>query len=655
MAKRRMTIDDLWKLRVIGGVSVSPDGERIVFAMKRTDFRANKTYSSLYVVGVKGGRVRRLTRGNHMDVAPKWSADGTHVGFISGRDKARCLWLLPMDGGDPVRLTDRDGDVSVAYVYRPKNERQKLERDGKTDEIARGPQYKHITRLWHKTDGAGFWNGKYAHIYRVGIHGGASKQLTDGAFDDGSPQYSPDGKWLAFLSNRLPNADIEVTNQDIHVLPAGGGRVRKVTPKTGPIVGYSWGPDSKRFAFLGYVGPGRDFIHHHVGAWTVDLTGKRTLCLSGAIDNNCFNVTVGDIAEVTFDGDPPIWSADGSTLHIAVTEQGACRLYTLPTDGRPPRVRVGGDVVIILAQRTAVSGPVAIVIGDALNPGDIHVIVPEDEASVPKRVTNVNRGPLSTVSLSTPEPLHCKRGRHTVHGWVLKPPGFRKGRKYPLILQIHGGPHAQYGHLFYHELQWLAANGYVVVYTNPRGSFGYGLEYCRALYKKWGEPDYPDLMACVDQVIRRGYVDRKRLYVTGGSYGGFMTNWIIGHTDRFRAAVTQRCVSSMDSLAGASDFAWELACAFGGMPWEDPARYRKYSPLTYLPRATTPLLILHSESDLRCPIDQSEQVFTMLKYLGRDVEFVRFEGESHGLSRGGRPRNRAERLRRILDWFERHK
>lgn len=664
MAKRKIEIGDLFKLRVIGGVAMSPDGGRIAFAMKRTDFKANKTYSSIYLVPAKGGRVRRLTRGNHMDTAPQWSPDGTSVGFISDREKADGLYILPMEGGEPVRLTDRDGDVAaycfspdgrnIAFVYRKKSERQLLERDGKTDEIARGPQFKHITRLWHKTDGVGFWNGHYAHLYRVSAGGGAARQLTDGDFDDHSPRYSPDGKHLAFLSNRLPDADVESQNRDIHVIPAAGGRVKRMTKKPGPIVGYSWAPDGRSFAYLGCHARGRDYIHHNVGLWTVALSGGSTRCLTQSIDNHCYNLTIGDVSEITFQGEPPVFSADGSTIYISVSEHGACRMYAVPT-GRPaPRLRVGGDIVVSSVQRTAPAGPAAMVICDALNPGDLYVCTPEKE-DAPKRVTNVNRGLLNGLRLSKPEPIRCRRRGTTVHGWVLKPPRFKRGKKVPLILEIHGGPQAQYGHVFFHELQWLAAQGYAVLYTNPRGSVGYGLEHCRALHKRWGDVDHPELMACVDQILRTGTVDRKKLFVTGGSYGGFMTNWIIGHTDRFRAAVTQRCVSSMESLAGASDFGWELASALDAMPWENPARYRKQSPLTYLHKAKTPLLILHSENDLRCPIDQSDQVFTTLKFLGRSVEYVRFEGESHGLSRGGRPQNRAERLRRILDWFERHR
>ena len=463
VAKRRITIEDLFRLRVIGDIAMSPDGARVAFSMKRQDFKANKTYSNLYVVPVRGGRVRPLTHGKHMDTQPKWSPDGECIGFMSNRDKASCVWLLPMTGGEAVRLTDRDGDASdfafspdgkyVAYAYRPKNEREKLERDGKKDEIARGPQYKHIKRLWHKLDGEGFWNGNYKHIYRVRASGGGSEQLTNGDYDDDKPRYSPKGKHLAFLSNRTPNPDLELMNQDIYVMPASGGRIRKVTPKLGSIEGYSWAPDSKRFAYLGYLGKSRDHVHHVTGVWTVELTGRGTRCLTKSIDNNCVNWTIADVSEITFDGEPPIWSADGSRIYFVVSEYGACRLYEAPLGRGSPRIRVGGDLVVNSIRRTAPSGPMALVICDALNPGDIHVWDPDEDDAEPRRITQVNRGVLGGLLLSRPEAFACHRGRHTVHGWVLKPPGFKKGRKYPMVLEIHGGPQAQYGHLFFHEMQ----------------------------------------------------------------------------------------------------------------------------------------------------------------------------------------------------------
>jgi dipeptidyl aminopeptidase/acylaminoacyl peptidase len=240
-------------------------------------------------------------------------------------------------------------------------------------------------------------------------------------------------------------------------------------------------------------------------------------------------------------------------------------------------------------------------------------------------------------------------------GWILKPYDFDASKKYPLIVEIHGGPQTQYGYGFFHEMQLLVAQGYVVLYTNPRGSCGYGYEFALAVRGAWGEKDSIDIMNGVDELVKRGYIDEQRIGVTGGSYGGFMTNWLIGHYDRFKVAITDRCVSNMATIFGASDVGWDIADDnLDTTPWEALDKYMHMSPIHYVANIHTPLLILHSEQDLRCNIEQAEQLFTALKYMGRDVLFVRFEGQSHGLSRGGHPKLRLERLRHIMSWFEKY-
>jgi dipeptidyl aminopeptidase/acylaminoacyl peptidase len=240
-------------------------------------------------------------------------------------------------------------------------------------------------------------------------------------------------------------------------------------------------------------------------------------------------------------------------------------------------------------------------------------------------------------------------------GWILKPHDFDASRKYPLIVEIHGGPNTEYGYGFFHEMQLLAAAGNVVLYTNPRGSTGYGRDFALAVRGAWGIKDSLDILAGVDAVVQQGYIDEQRLGVTGGSYGGFMTNWLIGHHDRFKAAVTDRSVADRSSFFGTSDVGWDFADDdMETTPWEDPELYRRMSPLAYVKNMHTPLLIIHSEQDLRCNIEQAEQLFASLKYMGREVLFVRFEGQSHGLSRGGHPKLRKERLKHILSWFEKY-
>ncbi|MFQ5413088.1 MAG: S9 family peptidase [Phycisphaerae bacterium] len=667
MAKRRrkLTIEDLGRLRVINQAAMSPDGDRIAVSIKRCDLKKNKNLSSLYLTNARGGRLRRLTTGDHNDTHPKWSPDGTTIAFMSDRDRASCIWLLPMDGGEPVRLTDRDHDVAefnfspdgrhIVFTAREKNERDKLRRDEKKKELETTPDFIHIRRLNHKLDGAGFWNGHYVHVYSIRTSGGKAVQLTRGDYDHTSPQFSPDGRRIAFLSNRMPDPDREhFENADIYTMTTTGGGLKKVTPKEGVIVNYSWSPDGGTFAYIGHEGKTGETALYNAHVWTIPARGGRPQNLTSDIDNHCFNITISDIAEITFSADPPVWSADGGVIYFVVSERGAANLYHVAAGGGRATPTLVGDHVVMAMSRAAKRNRAAVVIGTPTNPADVFAIDLDRAPDRPKQVTHVNRAVLAGIKLSDPEPLACRRGGHTVHGWVIKPPEFRNGKKYPLVLEIHGGPYCQYGHAMFHEMQWLAARGYVVVFTNPRGSVGYGLKHLTALHHRWGVPDTPDVLACVDQVVRGGYVDKKRLYITGGSYGGFMTNWVTARDHRFKAGVTQRCVANMDSMLG-SDFGWFIAHEVGCMPWDDPKRTRAASPIAYAKDIKTPLLIIHSEQDLRCPIGQGEELFATLKCLGKEVEFVRFAGESHGLSRGGRPQNRAERLRRILDWFERHR
>jgi dipeptidyl aminopeptidase/acylaminoacyl peptidase len=244
-----------------------------------------------------------------------------------------------------------------------------------------------------------------------------------------------------------------------------------------------------------------------------------------------------------------------------------------------------------------------------------------------------------------------------LQGWLLKPPAFDDagGVKYPLILQIHGGPHAMYGHAPFHEMQLMAARGYVVLFTNPRGSAGYGEEFATCTRGRWGEADLPDILGALDAVLALGFVDRERVGVTGGSYGGYLTNWAVGHSDRFKAAVTQRCVSNFHSMYGTSDIGFDFGeYEFGGTPWADAEKLLRHSPISYVERVNTPLLIIHNEGDLRCPIEQAEQLFVALERLGKEVGFVRIPEEDHNLSRSGKPSRRLARLHHLLGWFDAH-
>jgi acylaminoacyl-peptidase len=274
-----------------------------------------------------------------------------------------------------------------------------------------------------------------------------------------------------------------------------------------------------------------------------------------------------------------------------------------------------------------------------------------------RAITSLNAALLGARYVAEPERVQfAGADGWVIEGWLLRPRGFEPGKQWPLVLEIHGGPHGAYGHSFFHEFQVLAGRGYAVLYTNPRGSHAYGDTFVRACVGDWGGKDYLDLMAGVDHALGLGWVDRDRLYVTGGSYGGFMTNWIVGHTDRFKAAVTQRSISNNVSAFGTSDIGWHFWRYEMGdaTPWRDEHKLLERSPLTYVENVTTPLLILHAEKDLRCPIEQAEQFFVALKLLGKEAVFVRYQDDTHELTRGGKPKNRIDHARRVADWFDAH-
>lgn len=666
MAKRKrpVSIEDLFQLRAVGRVAISPDGERIVFEVKRADPHENKNFTQLQVVPTDGSAAPRplTSEAKHSDTLPRWSPDGSRVAFISNRDKAACLYVMSMDGGEAQRVTSPDGNVHdfcwspdgkrLAFAWQALNEREKLERDGKHDEVRRKPQYKHYTRLHHKLDGVGWWNGNYTHIWVVGAGGGRARQLSEGDFDDREPRWSPDGRWIAFISNRMADTDLNYDQGQIYLVAPAGGRIRAVKKTAGNTQAISWAPDSRSIAFIGDPGRTGHSWKYNRHVWLQRVSGGAPRNLTPDIDNSCVNETLGDVATAGFTALPPIWSPDGQSFLYSVSEQGATRLYRRALGTRRSELIVGGEINVMYADASADGGRLALTIGTNTNPGDIFSL--DGVMSAPRQLSTVNRDALAPLYVGASEPLALRSGNVTVHGWVIKPPGFNPRRRYPTILQIHGGPHAQYGHCFFHEKQCMVGRGYVVVYVNPRGSTGYGLKHSNAIHADWGNRDYQDLMKVADWIFAQPFVDRRRVGVTGGSYGGYMTNWIVGHTNRFAAAVTQRSVVSFESMSGTSDYGHDFVEETGGTPWENVAALRRQSPLTYVKNIRTPLLIEHEEEDLRCPIEQAEQLFTALRALKRTVELVRFEGESHSLCRTGRPQNRGERLRRIIGWFDKY-
>ncbi len=659
--KRKITGEDLYKLRLPGAVAISPCEKYIAFTVERMDKKEKKYFSNIFVHDITMGKTMPFTHGNHYDQTPVWSPDGMRLAFISTRDKKTGIYIMPSRGGSEKQLLEIDGAINnlqwsadnrhLVFALRY-NDSHFIEDE---KEKKKPPVYRHITRLFYRLDGLGYLPHDRTQIYTLDIESVALRKITKGKRDNINPHLSPDGKWIVYVSNRRPDEALEIDNTDLFIIPFKGGREHKIHTPPGPVNLPRFSPDSKYIAYLGSDNPDEStgVINMHV--WLVGINNSpRARDLMPGYDRCANDQTLGDMGEGH--GAKLGWSADGRRIYFMSSDTGVTNLFYIPRKGgKPTRVFKGKCHVkdFSLNGRTTT---IAFIYSDLTCPGEV-MTCPADHGGEKKAVTHtrLNGFLQKEITLSRTREVWFKSFDGTeIQGWLVYPPGFKVGRRYPSILEIHGGPQAQYGFTFFHEMQYLAAQGYVVFYTNPRGGQGRGETWAKAIVADWGGLDYKDCMAAAAYLEKQKFINPRRMGVTGGSYGGYMTNWIIGHTDRFKAAVTQRSVVNLSSFLGSSDVGFDFIKEFKGWPWTRPELYEKCSPITYYKNVKTPVLIIHSEQDLRCNIEQAEEMFLMLKVLKKKVEMVRFPEESHGLSRHGRPDRRIARLTWIARWFNRY-
>jgi dipeptidyl aminopeptidase/acylaminoacyl peptidase len=662
--KRHIIAEDLYRFQLIYDCQISPDGRQVVFNLRRVDKKSQKEYVNLWLVPVDGGGARQFTYGDQVDRQPRWSPDGHQIAFISNRgdEKQPQIYVIPIDGGEARPLTKLKGEIG-SFQWSPdgqrlvcafrKKDKAALEREEDEQKKELGVVDRHITRLMYKADAYGFLPQERSHIWTINARTGRAKQLTEGdIYDEFDPGWSPDGKSIVFVSNRTQDPDRTWDKDDLFVMRAVGGEMRRLETRPGPKSQPCFSPDGRRIAY--YQHAPRQALWQNSNLWVVPADGSdQAQDLTGQFDFHVRQDTINDIDK--FQMMSPTWSPDSQQLYYQVSHHGDTLLQSVAVDGSNLPEVIGGPGVVGNFNLDQSGSKLAYLHGTMATLGQVWLRDLSTGGS--RKLTHFNENLLRAIDLGHVEEVWFKGpANNDLQGWIIKPPGFDKKQKYPSILEIHGGPMAQYGHFLMHEFYYLAAQGYVVYFCNPRGGSGYGEAHTKAIYNDWGNADYADLMAWVDLVQQKTYIDPKRMGVTGGSYGGFMTNWIIGHTDRFKAAVTQRSVTNFISMAGSSDLGhvWDALFGTEAQLWEDVDNYWRQSPLKYVGNVKTPTLVIHSEQDLRCDIEQGEQLFVALKKLGVETEMVRFPGEPHGLSRQGRTDRRIIRLNHILRWFDRY-
>ena len=641
-----MRPEDVYALTGVSDPRLRPGSNDVAYVVWSIDKDENEYRQSIWLAKTDGSEPpRRFTTGKN-DAQPRWSPDGGRLAFVSkrGDEKShRQLYVMPAGGGEPQCLTDLKDDAGEP-VWSPDgtqlvfSARVPDEAYDEEDDKKRAPR--RFKRLQFKLDSVGWTGDRRRHLYVVPADGSAeAKQITDGDYEDSQPTWTPDGKSIAFNSARGDDWDIEV-KADIYLVPAEGGEPTRLTPGDSSHHSPSYSPDGKLLALK--WDPGEfDFPRHSQIAVVDAATGENRRILTASLDRQCDPYP--ELRE-------PIW--DGGSIVFALEDGGNVHIYRVSPDGGEPELVLGGDIV--LSGYDARDGVIARTGTTAPQLSELYV--------GEEQLTEVGREFAAGRELVTPERFTAVSADGSeVDAWIARPAGFEEGQRYPVLLNIHGGPFTQYGNGFFDETQVYAGGGYAVVYSNPRGSSGYTEEWGRAIMGPgelgpgWGSVDYQDLMAVVDEAVKRfDFCDPERMGVLGGSYGGYMTSWIVSHNNRFKAACSERAVNNLVSMYGSSDIGWVFKGYHGEFVHDAVDRYLGFSPWTYAKEIETPLLILHSEQDLRCNIEQAEQLFTTLRLLKKEVELVRFPAESHELTRSGNPVHRVQRFELVLEWFDRY-
>jgi acylaminoacyl-peptidase len=651
---------DLFDLRLATDPQIAPDGKRIVYVLQFSDIMKDKRHSNLWIVSTDGSDHRPLTTGYFNDTSPRWSPDGSQLVYVSNRDGSPQIYRRWLDTGQTARLTNLpsapaglawspDGKWIAFTAHVAEKPRHIIEMPKAPEGAKWAAPAKVIDQLPYRFNGAGYRKPGYTHLFVVPADGGAPRQISHGKFEHGGsfafaspPVWTPDGKHILLSANRHADHDRDPLNTEVYDFAVADDTVKALTSRHGPDGDPAISPDGKRIVYVGFDDKYQGYQVRKLYVMNRDGTGARLL--SGSFDRDVLS---------------PRWSPDGQGIYFLAAEHGNTGFYFLTLDGSLRKLarNIGSSTSaygINAAFSVARDGTFAVTTTRPDLPGDIAVGQSRKEGT--KVITAVNQGLLSARALGPVEEIwyESPKDHRKIQGWLVKPPGFDPAKKYPLILEIHGGPFANYGDRFDLQMQFMAARGYVVLYTNPRGSTSYGAEFGNLIHHAYPGDDFHDLNAGVDAVLAKGYIDPEQLFVTGGSGGGVLTCWVIGHTPRFRAAVTVYPVINWYSFVLTADIGgWIHKYWFPGLPWDHVEHYEKRSLLSVVKNVKTPTMVLTGEIDYRTPMSDSEQYYQALKLLGVETVLVRVPDEPHGIA--VRPSHQLSRILHVIGWFDRHR
>jgi dipeptidyl aminopeptidase/acylaminoacyl peptidase len=655
---RGITPEDYFSFEFISDPQISPDGKLVAYVLTKIDRAQNRRNSSIWMAATDGGRAPwQFTTAPQTSNSPRWSPDGKSLAFLSSRPAEATpaassgpapagsseppraqVYLLSMNGGEARRITNLKNGVSV-FRWSPDGARLVIvSRNGPGDNRTENKDrsdVRHYKNSSYKFNDTGWFDDRRTHLWVVEVKAGSAKQITEGDdWNDSDPQWSPDGTRLAFVSNRTGKEYEDNRNSDVWVISAEGGKLTRISDHDEADSQPRWSPDGKWIAFTGEIHD-RD----HPKIYLAPSTGGAPSVLAASgLD------LIPNAVE---------WSDDGKSIYFETGVKGEAQLFRVDLAAKSVAQVTTGPRAVRSVDFNFGTRTIAYLANDFKHLDNLYVAVLDGQNE--RKLTSLNEALWKQIQFADVERFTYKSADDwDVDGFFVKPIGWQAGKKYPLILSIHGGPAGQYGVDWYHEFQVYAAKGYAVLFTNPRGSTGYGQKFERGIVGEWGGKDYLDVMNGLDAALKKyPWIDQNRMGVTGGSYGGYLTNWILGHTDRFKAAVTLRSLSNFISDDGTRDGAYGHTPDFGGDIFQKYELYWDRSPLKYAHNVKTPTLILHSDNDLRVPIEQGEQWFRALKHFGVTTEIVFFPRENHNLTRTGEPKHLVESLNWQLYWFDR--